>query len=78
MDDQVKPSDLMARKRGIIGYSGHVLPICIWRKTTIIIDCFEVFIERPSNVLVRSPAWNRYRRRRIGVVLFMSWRTGAQ
>ena len=28
------------------------------KKTTIIIDCFEVFIERPSNLLARSQTFS--------------------
>ncbi len=31
------------------------------KKTTIIIDCFEVFIERPSNLLARSQTFSSYK-----------------
>ncbi|XP_060081178.1 uncharacterized protein LOC132560527 [Ylistrum balloti] len=30
-------------------------------KVSIIIDCFEVFIERPSNLLARSETWSNYK-----------------
>ena len=30
-------------------------------KTTIIIDCFEVFINRPSNLLARAQTWSSYK-----------------
>jgi hypothetical protein len=30
-------------------------------KVAIIIDCFEVFIERPSNLLARSQTWSNYK-----------------
>ena len=31
------------------------------KKTTIIIDCFEVFIERPSNLLARAQTFSNYK-----------------
>ena len=30
-------------------------------KTTVIIDCFEVFINRPSNLLAREKTWSSYK-----------------
>jgi len=30
-------------------------------KVAVIIDCFEVFIERPSNLLARSCTWSNYK-----------------
>ena len=30
-------------------------------KTTVIIDCFEVFINRPSNLLSRAQTWSSYK-----------------
>ena len=30
-------------------------------KVSIIIDCFEVFIERPSNILARAETWSNYK-----------------
>ncbi|XP_041366778.1 uncharacterized protein LOC121381518 [Gigantopelta aegis] len=30
-------------------------------KVSVIIDCFEVFIERPSNLLARSETWSNYK-----------------
>ena len=30
-------------------------------KTTVIIDCFEVFINRPSNLLARAQTWSSYK-----------------
>ncbi|CAH3046558.1 unnamed protein product [Porites lobata] len=30
-------------------------------KTTVIIDCFEVFINRPSNLLARGQTWSSYK-----------------
>ena len=31
------------------------------KKVTIIIDCFEVFIDRPSNLLARAQTWSTYK-----------------
>ncbi len=43
----------------------HTMPMCFQyafgKKTTIIIDCFEVFIERPSNLLARSQTFSSYK-----------------
>ena len=30
-------------------------------KVAVIIDCFEVFIDRPSNLLARSCTWSSYK-----------------
>ena len=39
----------------------HTMPKCFHysfgKKTTVIIDCFEVFIEKPSNLLARTQAY---------------------
>lgn len=41
------------------------MPMCFrfafGKKTTIIIDCFEVFIERPSNLLARAQTFSNYK-----------------
>ena len=29
-------------------------------KVAIIIDCFEMFIERPSNLMARAQTWSQY------------------
>ena len=43
----------------------RTMPMCFQvsfgKKTTTIIDCFEVFIERPSNVLARSQTFSNYK-----------------
>ena len=31
------------------------------KKVTVIIDCFEVFIERPSNLMARAQTWSSYK-----------------
>ena len=33
-----------------------------FRKCTIIIDCFEIFIERPTSLLVRAQTWSNYKK----------------
>ena len=43
----------------------HTMPMCFkyafGKKTTTIIDCFEVFIERPSNLHVRSQTFSNHK-----------------
>ena len=31
------------------------------KKVTVVIDCFEVFIERPSNLLARAQTFSSYK-----------------
>ena len=38
-------------------------------KVAIIIDCFEVFIERPSNLLARAATWSNYKHHNTSKVL---------
>ena len=35
--------------------------LCFKLKTTVIIDCFELFIERPSNLLARAMTYSNYK-----------------
>ena len=30
-------------------------------KVAVIVDCFEIFIERPSNLLARAQTWSNYK-----------------
>lgn len=43
----------------------QTLPMCFresaYRKTTCIIDCFEIFIERPSNLKARAQTYSSYK-----------------
>ena len=43
----------------------HTMPQCFQfsfgKKTTVIIDCFEVFIDRPSNLLARAQTFSSYK-----------------
>ena len=42
----------------------HTMPKCFQysfgKKTTVIIDCFDVFIEKPSNLLARAQTYSNY------------------
>ena len=38
-------------------------------KVAIIIDCFEIFIERPSNLQVRAYTWSNYKHKNTAKVL---------
>ena len=39
------------------------------KKVAIIIDCFEIFIERPSNLQVRAYTWFNYKHKNTAKVL---------
>ena len=39
------------------------------KKVAIIIDCFEVFIERPSNLQARASTWSNYKHRNTAKIL---------
>ena len=43
----------------------HTMPRCFQysfrKKATVIIDCFEVFIEKPSNLLARAQTYSNYK-----------------
>lgn len=46
-------------------YLRRTMPMCFRRtfgtKVAVIIDCFEVFIDRPSSLLPRAQTWSRYK-----------------
>ena len=43
----------------------RTMPECFHKsfkdKVAVIIDCFEVFVERPSNLLARVATWSTYK-----------------
>ena len=39
------------------------------KKVAIVIDCFEIFLERPSNLKARSSTWSNYKHRNTAKVL---------
>ena len=39
----------------------NVFSTLLAKKTTVIIDCFEVFIEKPSNFLARAQTYSNYK-----------------
>ena len=44
-----------------MGYNASLFSVFIWKKKTVIIDCFEVFIDRPSNLLARAQTFSSYK-----------------
>ena len=40
--------------------NANVLSLCFGKKVTVIIDCFEVFIEKPTNLLARGQTFSSY------------------
>ena len=59
----------------------HTMPLCFQfsfgKKTTIIIDCFEIFIERPSNLLARAQTFSNYKHHNTVQVLIAITRQGS-
>ena len=51
----------------------QTMPICFQyafgKKVTVVIDCFEVFIERPSNLLARTQTFSSYKHHNTAKVL---------
>ena len=49
------------------------MPVCFQesfgKKVAIIIDCFEIFIERPSNLEARATTWSNYKHKNTAKVL---------
>ena len=61
MDVRLKPLILWPEREDL----GRTMPECFTAtfgdKVAVIIDCFEVFIDRPSNLLARSCTWSSYK-----------------
>jgi len=54
-------------------FTKKTMPICFQesfrKKVAVIIDCFEVFIDRPSNLKARASMWSNYKHRNAAEVL---------
>ena len=48
-------------ERDELWHNASLFSVLIWKKNTIIIDCFEIFIERPSNLLARAQTFSNYK-----------------
>ena len=48
------PYHQIAWTRWALAHNASFFSVLIWKENTIIIDCFEIFIERPSNLLARA------------------------
>jgi len=35
--------------------------VFLWEKVTVVIDCFEVFIEKPTNLLATAQTFSSYK-----------------
>jgi len=62
-------SNYLARKRKFAEDDAKLFSFIIWKKVAIIIDCFEIFLERPSNLKARSSTWSNYKHRNTTKVL---------
>ena len=67
----------MAWTRWPLAHDASLFSVLIWKKTTIIIDCFEIFIERPSNLLARAQTFSNYKHHNTVQVLIAITRQGS-
>ena len=58
---------VLARQRPTVENNAQVLPVCI--RKTVVINCFEVFIERPSNLPARALTFSSYKHHNIIKIL---------
>ena len=46
-----------------------MLSSIIWKKVAIILDCFEIFLDRLSNLQARASTWSNYKHKNTAKVL---------
>lgn len=51
----------MAREGAIVEDYATMFYVFLWKKVTVVIDCFEVFIEKPTNLLARAQTFSSYK-----------------
>ena len=61
MDVRLKPLVMWPERENL----RKIMPECFraefGENVVVVIDCFEVFIERPSNLLARASTWSAYK-----------------
>ena len=66
---------VLARQRPTVENNAQVLPVCIQK--TVVINCFEVFIEKPSNLPARALTFSSYKHHNnIVLVLYYNQTSG--
>ena len=43
-----------------MAHNAKMFSLLFWQKATVIMNCFEVFIEKPSNLLPRAHTYSNY------------------
>jgi len=51
----------LARSGCSLKNNAQLFPEINWKKVAVILDCFEIFIERPSNLKARTMTWSNYK-----------------
>ena len=51
----------MAWTRWALAHDAFLFSVLIWKKTTFIINCFEIFIKRHSNLLSRAQTFSNHK-----------------
>ena len=69
----VTPREVEAKKRRVencdrLAAASSLLAVCV-----VIIDCFEIFIERPMNLKARAQTWSNYMYKHHNTVKFSNW-----
>ena len=69
MDTQLKPL-IIWPDRDVLH---KTMPACFQesfgKKVVVIIDCFEIFVDRPSNLSARANTWSNYKHKNTAKVL---------
>ena len=61
MDVRLQPLVLWPEREALLKAMPQCFQASFESKVAVILDCFEVFIERPSNLLARSCTWSSYK-----------------
>ena len=62
---KVETVNLLANKRRIVNFNAYCFRARFWTKITTVVDCFELFIDRPSNLTARALTWSYYKNHNI-------------
>ena len=58
---QIKCTHSLSREGKSLENNANVFQISVWQQVTVIIDCFEVFIEKPTNLMARAQTFSSYK-----------------
>jgi len=69
MDRRLSPLIIWPERENIWRTMPNCFKVAFGNKTTIIIDCYEIFIEKPSNLMAKSQTYSNYKSRNTVKVL---------